>query len=471
MLRTAEEVSSVFPRWGGDFERALHWSVSARSPDLTGAILLRAGLQSDDAHAIDGAAGRLLAAPGSAAPDARLRGTVLLALASTHFWHGAHDDVDARLRESLACAQRAGDAALQAEVLAMTACADAYRVRPGQASDAELRARRLLRGYPGLRPPPALRLAAAVGSVLRADLAAAARVLRAPGTAPDDPATVLWRATVLALAGRAPEAATALDAAGESPWPGLLRVQRDTLRAGVETALGRPRAAQRRLEPWRLEPWRGGTLSALADLARGRARLALNDLAGARQCVHGVVSGARPCLSRYVLVDAMLLDAVIAVRNREPVRALELMTNALDVADGDLVLPFALARGPLGPLLARHFSVSGRWPAAPDSLDAPPVSPAPPGPLGPPGPLASAANPAGPARAGPGRAQGPPLRLTQRERSVLAYLTTSLTAGEIADELYLSVNTVKTHLAAIYRKLGVAGRRPAVHRARELELL
>jgi len=35
----------------------------------------------------------------------------------------------------------------------------------------------------------------------------------------------------------------------------------------------------------------------------------------------------------------------------------------------------------------------------------------------------------------------------------------------------LSVNTVKTHLAAIYRKLGASGRREAVRRARELELL
>jgi LuxR family maltose regulon positive regulatory protein len=46
-----------------------------------------------------------------------------------------------------------------------------------------------------------------------------------------------------------------------------------------------------------------------------------------------------------------------------------------------------------------------------------------------------------------------------------------MSAAEIAEELYLSVNTVKTHLAAIYRKLGARGRREAVRRARELELL
>ena len=45
------------------------------------------------------------------------------------------------------------------------------------------------------------------------------------------------------------------------------------------------------------------------------------------------------------------------------------------------------------------------------------------------------------------------------------------TADEIAESLYLSVNTVKTHLKSIYRKLDVPDRRAAVRRARELELL
>ena len=46
-----------------------------------------------------------------------------------------------------------------------------------------------------------------------------------------------------------------------------------------------------------------------------------------------------------------------------------------------------------------------------------------------------------------------------------------LSTAEVASEMYISVNTVKTHLKNIYRKLAAAHRSEAVHRARELQLL
>ena len=52
--------------------------------------------------------------------------------------------------------------------------------------------------------------------------------------------------------------------------------------------------------------------------------------------------------------------------------------------------------------------------------------------------------------------------LSRREHEVLGYLRTSMTTAEIAEALYVSVNTIKTHQRAIYRKLGVANRREAV---------
>ena len=61
--------------------------------------------------------------------------------------------------------------------------------------------------------------------------------------------------------------------------------------------------------------------------------------------------------------------------------------------------------------------------------------------------------------------------LSHAEARVLRYLPTKLSAPEIADELYLSVNTVKTHMRHLYDKLGAHRRHEAVEQARALGLL
>ena len=48
--------------------------------------------------------------------------------------------------------------------------------------------------------------------------------------------------------------------------------------------------------------------------------------------------------------------------------------------------------------------------------------------------------------------------LTGRELDVIRFLPSRLTVREIADELYISQNTLKFHLKVIYRKLGVSSR-------------
>lgn len=58
--------------------------------------------------------------------------------------------------------------------------------------------------------------------------------------------------------------------------------------------------------------------------------------------------------------------------------------------------------------------------------------------------------------------------LTAREREVLARLEAMLSMTEIAEEMCISVNTVKTHLRNVYRKLGATTRHEAVRRARQL---
>jgi LuxR family maltose regulon positive regulatory protein len=61
--------------------------------------------------------------------------------------------------------------------------------------------------------------------------------------------------------------------------------------------------------------------------------------------------------------------------------------------------------------------------------------------------------------------------LTERELAVLRLLATRLSSREIGRELYVSANTVRTHVRAIYRKLGVTSRATAVAHARQLRLL
>lgn len=76
------------------------------------------------------------------------------------------------------------------------------------------------------------------------------------------------------------------------------------------------------------------------------------------------------------------------------------------------------------------------------------------------------------------RMQTPPVaptshveQLTDRELAVLRYLPTGLSQRDISAELYVSLNTVKTHCKSIFRKLDVGDRKSAVQAARDLHLL
>ena len=61
--------------------------------------------------------------------------------------------------------------------------------------------------------------------------------------------------------------------------------------------------------------------------------------------------------------------------------------------------------------------------------------------------------------------------LSPRELDVLRLLASELNGPDIARELVLSLNTIRTHTKNIYAKLGVTNRRAAVRRAHELKLL
>jgi LuxR family maltose regulon positive regulatory protein len=70
-----------------------------------------------------------------------------------------------------------------------------------------------------------------------------------------------------------------------------------------------------------------------------------------------------------------------------------------------------------------------------------------------------------------GAASAPYWELSQRETEVLRFLPSRLSQREIAAELFVSFNTIRTHTRVIFSKLGVTSRAEAVARARELGLL
>jgi LuxR family transcriptional regulator, maltose regulon positive regulatory protein len=124
--------------------------------------------------------------------------------------------------------------------------------------------------------------------------------------------------------------------------------------------------------------------------------------------------------------------------------------RALALGEGESIRRPLLDAGPsLRELLSDHLrhSTSHRWFASD---------------------LLSSMNGEGDGAAGPAELLEP---LTAREADVLRYLPTNMSNADIAGELFVSVNTIKSHVKSIYRKLGATQRRDAVGRARQLHLL
>ncbi|OLT21103.1 hypothetical protein BJF78_08530 [Pseudonocardia sp. CNS-139] len=142
-------------------------------------------------------------------------------------------------------------------------------------------------------------------------------------------------------------------------------------------------------------------------------------------------------------VEAAVLDATAALRSGDRPAARHALRAGLTRAEPlDAVRPFARADADVRALLVDQLG------EAPE-LDA----------------FAHRAL----AAARPGRA--PVVRLSAREQDVLRELPSLRNLDEIAAELDVSVNTVKSHMRAIYRKLGAGSRRAAVQAAGEHGLL
>lgn len=174
--------------------------------------------------------------------------------------------------------------------------------------------------------------------------------------------------------------------------------------------------------------------------------------------VHGQAPEAREALSRLAAtaraggrtgnwLAATVLEALAADAAGDRPAALDLLTEALSVAEPEGYVRIFLDEGPAMVRLleaCRHAYASRLLGGAPPA-----------------------------ARAGEQHLAAPPLAepLTDREREVLGLIAKGLTNPEIGRRLYISEATVKRHVYNIYGKLGVSHRTEALVRARELGLL
>jgi LuxR family maltose regulon positive regulatory protein len=408
------------------------------------------GQKACDLGAVDAAANRLLSRNGDT-PAPRipgLRAAVLLAQASTHLWHGRHEDVGSLLNEALAEAERDGLPGLELEALSTMAFVDSYWSQTNRGEEMAQRACTLSK-QKGLTAPVVLELATALRSMIAGDLDGRARTLQRillPDVVGSDPgfavAFVFGQASVLLACGQVNAARIMLHGVGRH-IPPMLAVQRDVMLADIDISLGRPHAALRLLCGYRATDF-----AALTAVPCARAHLALKDPRSAEDCLRSVLATDSPQVGRFTLVEALLCGAQIAQQSEDPGRALEMLTRAIEIARGKIILPFTRLQDVFAGLLAQHPAVAAQWPVPRTGWQ-----------------------PETPVESAPILPAYPSDPLTLRELTILRFLATSMSTMEIADELCLSVNTVKTHLAAIYRKLPASRRSDAVLRARQLELM
>ncbi|MEA2619005.1 MAG: LuxR family transcriptional regulator, maltose regulon positive regulatory protein [Chloroflexota bacterium] len=178
-------------------------------------------------------------------------------------------------------------------------------------------------------------------------------------------------------------------------------------------------------------------------LAEGSPRAAVDALTP-------VLDGSAAGLHATSAVQALLLGAIARDRLGDAPAAEAAVEGALELAEPDgLMLPFAMT--PIGHLLERHPRHRTAHAALLSDI------------------LDMLAGSSSRRRGGETAPEWEPL--TDGELRVLRYLPSSLSAQEIGSELYVSLNTVKTHTRRIYEKLAVHRRTAAVARARELGLL
>ena len=437
-------------------------------------LLVRLSLARDrnDPDAVAGAAQRLLAL--AASPQAieagvgeeGLRATALLDLAAAEMWSGQLEAAERHVEQGLKDARRIGWPMLELQALSYRAFVGMVRspaigeqrargaIEVARAHGWEDTAWAAGSAYVALGNVTLWRgqLAEAEGWLDRAELVV--RGFAEPTTAMTEPTTAMMlyvdRAMLEFVCGRH-EAAMTAHGAVESIQQGFARqhglaTRAQALKLGMLVRVGETELVQRALDDMD-EDVRAGSAMRVVQAA---LRLARDDPEGAAAALAPIFDGASLIDSPRWNIQALLLKARVEDALGDAGASSRALERALELAEPDgLLLPFLL--DPAQDLLERH----ARLRTTHASLISEILN------------LQSGHPPT----ARPEHAE--PLRepLSESELRVLRYLPTNLPAPEIAGELFVSLNTIRTHMRRVYSKLGVHSRGDAVRRGRELGLL
>ena len=233
-------------------------------------------------------------------------------------------------------------------------------------------------------------------------------------------------------------------------------------RAGEEWSPSPPGWLEARLAVLESRAW---TAAGDAPAAVAAAQRAAPGPEAAAALAHAWLAAGDEQAARHVLgtedpesgeLELALADARLSYAAGDGARGRRCLERALRLAKPEqMKLPFAMERTWLRQVLRRDPELAGAY----RELLEPDV-------IGP-GAAPPAKKPSAPDQPAPLVVE----RLSAREREVLAHAAEMLSTAEIATEMYLSVNTVKTHLRSIYRKLSATHRSEAVRRAQQLELI
>jgi LuxR family transcriptional regulator, maltose regulon positive regulatory protein len=415
-------------------------------------IRLAACLRGGDLVAAAAAAARaeLLASQvpgGKLARHPGIRGRVLSGRGAVELWSGHLDEAARVLQAAVAAQAASGGRDERAACVGHLALAEALRGRLRRAAELAGRAARQ-------DPDPAALVALAWVHLERYELHKVRSCLKqaeaALATGPDKLAgTVAWLvAAGGALAeGRAEMAAQIITTARSGwPVPAWLDQQLNLAESQACAAAGDTPAALAAAGR------AGAGDSPAVAVVLAQAWAAAGDGPSARRALAPALAAGRAAPDR-VRLQAWLTDARLSYASGNRARGRRSLAAALRLAEPEqLRLPFVLDRSWLGPALRGEPGLAGTHR----------------------GLLASAV----PHERVPAPVTAPQhapvlvvVPLSEREREVLRHVSGMLSTAEVASQMYISANTVKTHLKHIYHKLATDHRSEAVRRARQLELI